>query len=164
MNHEHSGAVNDTTPTLEDAIILAAQAHRGQIYPSVNSEPFILHPLRVMTRVQSKLAQVVAVLHDVIEDTNYTLDDLRRQGYADAVVEAVDCLTHKAGETYEAYIERVATNPIARQVKLADLEDNLANNLRLEMTNETLQRIARYRAAQQRLVAIDQPNYSKETG
>lgn len=163
MNHGHGWSANDAIPTLEDTIILAVQAHRGQTYPSVTNEPFILHPLRVLTRVKSKLAQVVAVLHDVIEDTDYTLDDLQRLGYTDEVVEALNCLTRRPRETYESYIERVATNPTARHVKLADLEDNLANNLRLEMTNETLQRIAQYRTALDYLSTLNHPNSPKET-
>ncbi|HEX8995020.1 MAG TPA: hypothetical protein VF812_03205 [Ktedonobacterales bacterium] len=143
-------------PTLEDAIVLAAQWHRGQMYPSMQGEPFILHPLRVMAQVESDAERMVAALHDVIEDTNCTLEDLRRLGYTERVVEAVDRLTHRDGEAYEAYIERIKDDPLARQVKLADLADNLANNRRLAevRANDAVhERIMRYERAIVRLGA-----------
>ena len=68
---------------------------------------------------------MAAVLHDVVEDTSYTLEDLRRKGFSEAVLAAVDCLTRRGDESYEEFIERVETNPIAREVKIADLEDNM---------------------------------------
>lgn len=74
-------ATDPSLPTLEDAIALAAHWHRGQRYPSLKGEPFILHPLRVMLRVDANLARIVAVLHDVLEDTACSFDDLRRAGY-----------------------------------------------------------------------------------
>lgn len=143
-------------PALEDAIALAAQAHRGQIYPSLHGEPFILHPLRVMLRMPTEDERIVAVLHDVIEDTTCTLDDLRRAGYAERIVSALDRLTQRAGETYEAYIERVNGDPLARRVKLADLAENLANNRRIAETTSSADlyaRIARYERAIARLEA-----------
>lgn len=140
-------------PTLEDAIALAAQAHRGQIYPSLAGEPYILHPLRVMLRLDSTPEQIVAVLHDVVEDTAYTLDDLRRLGYPDEAIDALDRLTHRAEETYEDYIRRLQDHPLARRVKLADLAENLANNRRQEPDAERVERIARYEWAQAKLRA-----------
>ena len=140
----------DRAPTLEDAVALAAQAHRGQIYPSLDGEPFILHPLRVMLRVESDDERIVAVLHDVIEDTSWTLDDLRRAGYSERVVGALDRLTRRGGEMYVAYIERVKGDPLAWRVKLADLAENLANNRRIAETTtsaELRERIARYERA-----------------
>src|SRR5260221_7739816 len=91
----------DLTPTLEDAIVLAAQWHRGQTYPSLRGEPFILHPLRVMAQVESDVERIVAVLHDVIEDTACTLGDLRGLGYSERVHEAVDRLPHRDRDPYE---------------------------------------------------------------
>ena len=140
-------------PTLEDAIALAAQAHQGQVYPTPSGEPFILHPLRVMLQVEADIERIVAVLHDVVEDTAYTLDDLHRLGYPDEAIEALHRLTRRDGEPYEAYIGRVAGNPIARRVKLADLADNLANNRRLEPTAQNRARVERYERAQVRLLA-----------
>jgi len=113
------------SPTLEDALALAVQAHRGQVYPAPGGEPFILHPLRVMLRVETPAARIVAVLHDLIEDTPYTLADLRHRAYPPALVAALDLLTHRDADPYDAYIARLAPDPLARHVKLADLADNL---------------------------------------
>ncbi|HEV7128568.1 MAG TPA: HD domain-containing protein [Ktedonobacterales bacterium] len=110
-------------PTLEDAILLAVQAHHGQL--EKNGQPYILHPLRVMFRLEHEHERMAAVLHDVVEDTPHTLDDLRARGYPPEVVAAVDCLTRRPTETYEEFIERAAVDHIARRVKLADLEDNM---------------------------------------
>jgi (p)ppGpp synthase/HD superfamily hydrolase len=146
-------------PNLEDAIALAVQAHRGQLYPSPVPEPYVLHPLRVMLRLESETERIVGVLHDVVEDTDVTLDDLRRLGYSDEIVDAVDHLTQRPGdayqglESYDAYIERLISNPIARRVKLADLADNHANNRHLEPTPVTKARIARYRRARRQIQA-----------
>jgi len=115
----HGMTAPPATPTLDDALVLAAQAHRSQIYPALGGEPFIFHPLRVMLHVETPAARIVAVLHDLIEDTPHTLADLRRRGYPPPIVAALDLLTHRAVDTYDAYI--------ARRVKLAD---NLATNRR----------------------------------
>jgi (p)ppGpp synthase/HD superfamily hydrolase len=138
-------------PTLEDALDLAIEAHRGQVYPSPDPEPFILHPLRVMLGVPSGVAQIVAVLHDVVEDTKVTLTALEERGFGKPVLDAVDCLSHRPGESYDDYINRLAINPIARQVKLSDLRDNLANNRTLPPTQDNLARIDRYERAQRTL-------------
>jgi (p)ppGpp synthase/HD superfamily hydrolase len=90
---------------------------------------------------------MVAVLHDAVEDTELELHDLAAAGYPPEVVAAVDSLTHRADESYEAYIERVAMNEIARRVKVVDLRENLANNLRLPRSPATADRIARYQRA-----------------
>ncbi len=108
---------------LESAIAIAVRAHAGQADKS--GQPYILHPLRVMFRCQTDEQRIVAVLHDVIEDTSVTADDLRSQGFSEAILAALDCVTKRDGESYEAFVERAAANPIARQVKLADLEDNM---------------------------------------
>jgi (p)ppGpp synthase/HD superfamily hydrolase len=108
---------------LESAIAIAVRAHAGQADKS--GQPYILHPLRVMFRCQTDEQRIVAVLHDVIEDTSVTADDLRSQGFSEAILTALDCVTKRDGESYEAFVERAAANPIARQVKLADLEDNM---------------------------------------
>lgn len=142
-------------PTLEDALDLAIEAHRGQVYPSPDPEPYILHPLRVMLGVPSRVAQIVAVLHDVVEDTNVTLSALEERGFARPILDALDCLSHRPGEDYEDYVDRLAANPIARQVKLSDLRDNLANNRALPPTQENLARIARYERAQRTLAQPD---------
>ena len=150
MRHSErvSGADN---PSVEDAIALAASAHRGQRYASPEGEPYVFHPLRVMLRFAEPVAQMASVLHDVIEDTDVTIDDLVEAGYSGEVVTAVDCLTHRGDETYEDYIDRVARDEVARRVKIADLEENLANNRRLPDSPANRTRIERYTRALQRL-------------
>ena len=108
--------------TIEKAIQIAAGAHEGQ--QDKQGQPYILHPLRVMAAVEGGEARIVAVLHDVIEDTSVTADDLRREGFSDTVLEALDRLTHRKDEPYAEYVIRCKGHDIARRVKLADLEDN----------------------------------------
>ena len=86
--------------------------------------PYILHPLQVMDGVEGLEAKIVAVLHDVVEDTPVTLDDLEREGFSGDVLAAVLCVTHAGGETYADYVVRCRADPIARRVKLSDLADN----------------------------------------
>jgi (p)ppGpp synthase/HD superfamily hydrolase len=136
-------------PTIEDAIALALDAHRGQLDRA--GKPYILHPLRVMHNVETDEQRLVAILHDVVEDSPTTLDDLRRMGYSAAVVEAVDCLTRRDDETYEQFIERIAPNPLARRVKLADLLDNMDLRRSIPMKAEDLERFQRYQRAWERL-------------
>ncbi len=133
-------------PAIEDAIALAATAHRGQGYPTaaLHREPFILHPLRVLLRLDTEAARIVAVLHDLIEDTPYTLDDLRTLGYSDEILIAVDHLTRRDDESYDDYIERIAEYPLARRVKLADLADNLEHNRGVDAPAEEHARVTRY--------------------
>jgi (p)ppGpp synthase/HD superfamily hydrolase len=136
-------------PTLEDAIALAVEAHRGQRDKA--GQTYILHPLRVMMRLETEAERMAAILHDVVEDTPYTLQRLRELGYPEEVLGALDCLTKREGESYEAFIERVRPHPLARRVKLADLEDNMdVRRLRSVGPKET-ERLARYRAAWARL-------------
>jgi (p)ppGpp synthase/HD superfamily hydrolase len=109
--------------SLESAIAIAVRAHAGQSDKS--GQPYILHPLRVMFRCQTDDQRIVAILHDVVEDTPVTVEDLRDQGFTKEILAALDCVTKREGESYEDFVERAAANPIARQVKLADLEDNM---------------------------------------
>jgi (p)ppGpp synthase/HD superfamily hydrolase len=140
-------------PTVEDAIALAALAHRGQRYPSPEGEPYVFHPLRVMLQFLDPVEQMASVLHDAIEDTDLTIAELVRAGYPATVVAAIDCLTHRSGESYQQYIDRVARNDVARRVKVEDIRENLANNLRLPSNPDNAERVDRYRRALARLGA-----------
>ena len=108
---------------LERAIELAAVAHAGQI--DKGGEPYILHPLRVMLRMSSANERIVAVLHDVVEDTSITLEQLSAEGFPLSVVAAVEALTKKAGETRMDAARRAACDDLARAVKLADNAENM---------------------------------------
>ncbi|MGH7667479.1 MAG: GTP pyrophosphokinase [Candidatus Dormibacteria bacterium] len=142
-------------PLLERAIRIALAAHGGQTYPSPKPEPYILHPLRVMCSLDTEWEQIAAVLHDVVEDSAVTLLQLGREGFPLHLLGTLDCLTHRQGEAYSAYIERVATDVTAARVKIADLEDNLRNNRRLDRTPDVDARIERYERALARLKGND---------
>jgi (p)ppGpp synthase/HD superfamily hydrolase len=132
-------------PGLEDAIIVAAQAHRGQ--QDKAGRPYILHPLAVMLKMETADERIAAVLHDVVEDSATTLDDLRRQGYSERVLTALDHVTRRAGEDYDAFVRRAADDPLARVVKLGDLDDNLDVTRLGEITERDRERLARYERA-----------------
>jgi len=108
---------------LEKAISIAVKAHQGQTDKA--GEPYILHPLRVMLNFQQEREMITAVLHDVVEDSRFTLDNLRNEGFPTEIVEAVDCLSKRPKEKFDKYILRLKKNPLAVRIKLADLEDNL---------------------------------------
>jgi (p)ppGpp synthase/HD superfamily hydrolase len=135
------------SPTFEDSLSVALEAHRGQWYPAPEPEPFILHPLRVMLGVSAGPARIVALLHDVVEDSPVTLADLADNGFDRLILHAVDCLSRRSDEPYSDYIDRVAGDDLARKVKLSDLADNLANNRALPGTPDNMARIARYERA-----------------
>lgn len=131
--------------TIEDAVSVAARAHKGQ--KDKAGAPYLLHPLRMMLQMDSETAMIAAVLHDVVEDTDWTLKRLREAGFAEEVVEAVDCLTHREGESYEEFVERVRANPISRQVKVADLEDNMNIRRIGQLGAKDLERLEKYHRA-----------------
>lgn len=100
-----------------------------------------------MARVDTGDAQIVAVLHDVVEDTSVTQDDLRKAGFSEAILEAVALVTHAKEDSYAEYVVRCKANDLARQVKLADLEDNSQMKralLRHDRVERDLARIHRY--------------------
>jgi (p)ppGpp synthase/HD superfamily hydrolase len=136
---------------IEEAIRIAVEVHRGQ--RDRGGAPYILHPLRVMFRVQTQAERMAAVLHDVVEDSAWTLDDLRARGFADEVVETVDALTRRDGEDYEAYVDRAAAHPVARRVKIADLEDNMDVRRTGNVTERDAARLNRYLRAWKRLTS-----------
>lgn len=109
--------------TLERAIQIAAAAHAGQVDKA--GQTYILHPLRVMLRVAAGNEQMAAVLHDVVEDTSVTLEQLTLEGFPQEVLEAVEALTKRPGESRLQAAARAAAHPVARAVKLADNAENM---------------------------------------
>ncbi len=139
--------------TLERAIAIAEAAHAGQRDKA--GQPYIGHPMRVMKSVDTDDERIVAVLHDVVEDSDWTLDMLRKEGFAAPIVEAVDALTKRPGEDYDReFIPRAGRLPLARRVKLADLADNLDRTRLLEPSPENLKRAEKYRRARAYLAAL----------
>lgn len=128
--------------TLERAIQIAAEAHSGQV--DKGGEPYILHPLRVMLRMQSADERIVAVLHDVVEDSERSIEALSREGFSPAIIEAVQALTKQPGESRLAAALRAAANPLARTVKLADNAENMDLSRIPNPTEKDLDRTKEY--------------------
>jgi (p)ppGpp synthase/HD superfamily hydrolase len=131
--------------TLARAIAVAAQAHIDQ--KDKSGAPYILHPLRMMLRMDTEAEMMVAVLHDVVEDTDWSIDKLRANGFPEVVLTAVESVTHREGESYDDFVARAADNPIGRKVKLADLEDNMDVRRIDDLADRDLERIRKYHRA-----------------
>lgn len=139
------------TPTTIECLRFVEELHHGQ-YDKIGA-PYILHPVFVADQMDTEAATIVALLHDAVEDTPITLDDLRNRGYSDKIVVAIDALTRRTNETYSAYIERLSNNKLARRVKIADLQHNLDPERTKMLDNISLQN--RYRNALQKLTDIE---------
>ena len=130
---------------IEKSIEIALYAYKGLKDKAGNT--YILHPLRIMAKVESIDEKCVAILHDVIEDSDYTAEDLLNEGMPTSVVDAVVALTKVKGEDYDSYMERIKRNLIATKIKCIDIEDNI-NILRLNsISDEDLERVAKYHNA-----------------
>jgi guanosine-3',5'-bis(diphosphate) 3'-pyrophosphohydrolase len=139
--------------TIEKAIEIAARAHAGQRDKA--GAPYIFHPLRLMLAVRDDEARMAAVLHDVVEDTPLTFEDLLREGFPVAVVDAVRALTKHEGESRIAAAHRAAANPIARAVKLADVSDNMDLSRIPEPTEKDYARLREYEQVRAILLEAD---------
>jgi GTP diphosphokinase / guanosine-3',5'-bis(diphosphate) 3'-diphosphatase len=131
-------------PTLERAITIAATAHAGQIDKAGSA--YILHPLRVMLRLNTEEEQIAGVLHDVVEDTSVTLDQLKEHGFSVSVLAALEALTKRPGETRMQASARSAANPLALKVKLADNAENMDLSRIPEPTAKDTARLEEYKA------------------
>jgi len=140
--------MSDPQTPLERAIAIAVQAHTGR--QDKASAPYILHPLRVMLRQAGETAMIVAVLHDVVEDSDWTFERLRSEGFSEEVIEALDAITKRTGEDYDSFVERAMSHPVARRVKLADLEDNLDVRRLSDLARDDVDRLRKYMAAWKR--------------
>ena len=128
---------------LQRAIAIAAKAHEGQVDKAGN--PYLDHPLFVMENVNSIDQKIVAVLHDAVEDSELTLEQLRSEGFPEVLVSAIEAITKIEGEAYATYLERVIANPIALPVKIADVTHNLDLRRIANPTEADFQRIAKYK-------------------
>ena len=108
---------------LHKAITIACEAHQGQ--SSINGEPYILHPLRLLIKAKSNEERIIAILHDVIEKTNISLADLKNKGFDQNIISSIDSLSRRRGESYVDYIGRLMQNRISVKIKLLDLADNI---------------------------------------
>ncbi len=141
--------------TLERAIEIAVRAHAGQIDKA--GQPYILHPLRVMFAVERLHERMAAVLHDVVEDTPITLENLKSEGFPMAVLDAIRALTKMKGEDRIEAARRAAENPIARVVKLADVSDNMDLSRISQPTEADYARIKVYEQVRALLISYRAP-------
>lgn len=131
------------------AMKLAYDAHNGQVDKS--GLPYIFHPYQVAQQMTSETSTIVALLHDVLEDTQLTLENLESEGFSKEVLDAISTLTRKKDEDYFDYIERVKKNPIAAEVKLADLAHNMDLSRLEKATKWDKERKKKYEEAIRRL-------------
>ena len=127
------------------AMELAYRAHHGQF--DKNGVPYVFHPFHLAEQMDTEETVTAALLHDVVEDTDYTLEDLRAMGFPDPVLEALSLLTHDPSVPYMEYVKRLKNNPIARAVKLADLTHNSDLSRLPAVTEKDLARVEKYRRA-----------------
>ena len=129
----------------EKAYEIAKKAHLGQVDKA--GEVYIKHPEKVASFVKIDEEKAVAYLHDVIEDTELTLEDLSEYGFSKEVIEAVDIITKKRGEDYQSYLNSVKKNKLARAVKLADLRHNSDLTRLTKVTEKDIKRKEKYQKA-----------------
>ena len=143
--------------TLEKAIEIATEAHQGQFDKA--GRDYIGHPLRVMEMGKTKEEKIVGVLHDVIEDTDWTFEKLAEEGFSDEVIAALRCVTKiSENENYDDFIYRVKKNPLAVAVKINDLTDNMDIRRLPYLSDKDVKRLKKYLKAYKRLTG--EPVYS----
>jgi len=147
---------------LGKAIAIAAQAHQEQ--KDRAGMPYILHPLRVMQDMDGDMEKIVATLHDVVENTTWTMEQLKTAGFPQDVLKIIDRLTRDPEEPYEIYINRVSEDPTAIKIKLADLEDNMDLRRLPELSNENLDWLREYHRHWLALKKTQTPPNSKRNG
>ena len=143
--------------TLERAIEIATKAHSGQLDKAGNN--YITHPLRVMAAGKNTEEKIVGVLHDVVEDTEWTFEMLAAEGFSSEIIEALRCVTKLSeNEPYDKFIARVKTNPLAVAVKINDLSDNMDIRRLPYLSDKDVKRLKKYLKAYKQL--IGEPIYS----
>lgn len=141
------------TPMTRKAMKIAYDAHAGQA--DKTGIPYIYHPIHLAESMSDENSVITALLHDVAEDTNITIDDLAREGFHEDILTALTLLTHNPAEEYMDYISRLSTCPLARRVKLADLRHN-SDVTRLDSIDEkTARRLEKYSRAIRLLEAVE---------
>ena len=139
---------------LERAIEIAVMAHKGAV--DKGGRPYILHPLAVMMSLKTDEEKIVGVLHDVVEDTDWTFEALKQEGFSKEIIEALQSVTKSDSDSsYSDFIERAKTNAIGRKVKIADLKHNMDLSRIPSISNKDMERLERYRMSLKILVEIN---------
>ena len=133
------------TDKTKKAMKLCYEAHKDQVDKS--GLPYVFHPAHVAEQMTDEATTIVALLHDVVEDTDYTLEDLAAEGFEKEILEAVALMTHEDDVPYLDYVAKLKNNPIARAVKLADLAHNSDLSRIGEIDEETRERLEKYKKA-----------------
>lgn len=144
---------------LSKAIEIATKAHDGQVDKA--GQPYIGHPLRVMAMGTTEEEKIVGVLHDVVEDSDWTFERLTAEGFSSEVVDALQCVTKLSeSEPYDKFIQRVKANPLAVKVKINDLTDNMDIRRLAYISEKDVKRLRKYLKAYKQL--LGEPTYSVE--
>jgi (p)ppGpp synthase/HD superfamily hydrolase len=133
------------TDKTKKAMKLCYEAHKDQV--DKTGVPYVFHPFHVAEQMKDEAATIVALLHDVVEDTDYTLEDIAAEGFGQEIVEAVALMTHEDDVPYLDYVAKLKDNPIAKAVKLADLAHNSDQSRLGEIDDETKQSLEKYKKA-----------------
>lgn len=130
---------------LGKALGIAKNAHKGQVDRA--GEPYIMHPITVACSMDTFDGVIVALLHDVVEDSDYTFEDLERDGFSDEIISALKLLTHEKDVPYMDYIKQIKGNDLARKVKMADLSHNMDITRLPKITEKDEKRLEKYKEA-----------------
>ncbi|MBP3592405.1 MAG: GTP pyrophosphokinase [Clostridia bacterium] len=141
------------TPMTKTALKLCFEAHKDQTDKS--GLPYVFHPFHLAEQMPDEKTTVVALLHDVIEDTDYTLDDMKNMGFSDDILSAIALMTHDDGVPYMEYVALIKKNPIAKMVKLADLRHNSDMSRLDKVTAHDRERAEKYKKAIEFLESFD---------
>lgn len=144
--------MKDWNELYDHALRIAIRVHDGQ--KDKSGREYIMHPIRVAERCKEPKAKIVALLHDTIEDTDVTPEYLRSEGFPEEIISAVLSVTKQEGENYEDFVRRAAKNAIGREVKIADLEDNMDIRRLIEIKDEDVARLRKYLCAWQYLIKL----------
>lgn len=127
---------------LSKALQIVIKAHNNQTDKA--GQPYIFHLLRVSEKGQTEIEKICGLLHDLIEDTDWTFEDLKEEGFSDEIIEILDCVTKRENENYNDFIRRIEQNQLAIRVKLNDLKDNMDITRLAEITEKDKERLNKY--------------------
>ena len=136
----------------DQALRISIKAHKGQ--KDKSGREYVMHPIRVAERCKNPKAKIVALLHDTIEDTDITIEYLLKNGFPEEIINGVLSVTKQAGETYEDFVRRAAKNALGKEVKQADLEDNMDIRRLKEITDDDIARLRKYLKSWQYLASL----------
>ena len=136
----------------DHALRIAIKAHEGQ--KDKSEREYVMHPIRVAENCKDLRAKIVALLHDTIEDTDVTANYLRSEGFPQEIINGVLSVTKQDGESYEDFVRRASENPLGKEVKIADLEDNMDIRRLKEITENDVVRLRKYLRAWQYLIKL----------